>query len=898
MDMKVLAGLACVAGWFSVSALDVALTPRGEVLAGGRIIRPQVYRTGWKGLSQVGSYVLEQDGRARFRLEADGRPLFDATAALDVMTNGRVRVTYAFRARETIRLQTLACFIEQETAVLEGRAWRMRDEKGERAGRFRPAVPGPTLLRARPQVFSCPLGDTGRTLTFHPVAGRDVVIQDNRRWSQTYSVRVGHLDARTYGAGDEARIVFELTADEPLVVKSYKPVEIARGADWIALDYRKNILAGSALDFSHMGFTDAPAGKHGWLRNDGGHFVFERLPGRPQRFYGVNLCGTANFPTHDVAEELVARLKRLGYNTIRLHHHDGGTVKGSPDALTLNAEMMDRMDYLVATAIREGLYITTDLFVSRTHAPITWRQIGVDQDGNVDIQLFKALCAVHEPAFENWAAYARNFLLHVNPYTGRRYLDEPAMPFICLINEGGLFMGWGRENRTDPRVRAAWRKWVLAQRAQDPAFDPDADPDQMPNRSDSVSFARFMGELETRMVTRMTAFLRSLGCKALLTNNNCGNHPVPLLQAKAAYDYVDDHFYVDHPHFLEKKWRLPSRCQNENPVLTPRLVPGRKAFTRLADKPFTVTEWNFSGPGMFRGVGGILTGAMAALQDWDGLWRFAYAHSRELLVDQTARGPGYFDLGSDPLGQASDRASICLFLRGDLAPLPAAQGMALQATDAAARPVDSARAFGAAPSWSDAAWRRRMASCLTPESAGPMNVVPRERAEEAAVTNQVWCAPENPALTFDRRKGSFRLDTPRTCGGFTPEGILTAGILTATVQGAAATVWVSALDEKPLAQSRRILATHLTDVQGEGARFATPEMKVVLKWGRCPLVRNGQAAFSLKLERPESYTVYELETTGRRLGTVPSAVKNGSLVFTATVAGPHGARMLYEIVAE
>jgi hypothetical protein len=31
---------------------------------------------------------------------------------------------------------------------------------------------------------------------------------------------------------------------------------------------------------------------------------------------------------------------------------------------------------------------------------------------------------------------------------------------------------------------------------------------------------------------------------------------------------------------------------------------------------------------------------------------------------------------------------------------------------------------------------------------------------------------------------------------------------------------------------------------------------------------------------------------------VPAAVKNGSLVFTATVAGPHGARMLYEIAAE
>ena len=43
-------------------------------------------------------------------------------------------------------------------------------------------------------------------------------------------------------------------------------------------------------------------------------------------------------------------------------------------------------------------------------------------------------------------------------------------------------------------------------------------------------------------------------------------------------------------------------------------------------------------------------------------------------------------------------------------------------------------------------------------------------------------------------------------------------------------------------------------------------------------------------------TVYELETSGKRLGTVPAEVKDGKLCFTAAVDGPHGARMLYEVV--
>lgn len=35
-----------------------------------------------------------------------------------------------------------------------------------------------------------------------------------------------------------------------------------------------------------------------------------------------------------------------------------------------------------------------------------------------------------------------------------------------------------------------------------------------------------------------------------------------------------------------------------------RLAPCRHAFTRMVDKPFSITEWSFSGPSMFCGVGG------------------------------------------------------------------------------------------------------------------------------------------------------------------------------------------------------------------------------------------------------------------------------------------------------
>jgi len=48
------------------------------------------------------------------------------------------------------------------------------------------------------------------------------------------------------------------------------------------------------------------------------------------------------------------------------------------------------------------------------------------------------------------------------------------------------------------------------------------------------------------------------------------------------------------------------------------------------------------------------------------VWRFAYSHSRDNLTKVSSAS--YFDLVTDPLNQAAERASLCLFLRGDLSP--------------------------------------------------------------------------------------------------------------------------------------------------------------------------------------------------------------------------------------
>ncbi len=280
-------------------------------------------------------------------------------------------------------------------------------------------------------------------------------------------------------------------------------------------------------------------------------------------------------------------------------------------------------------------------------------------------------------------------------------------------------------------------------------------------------------------------------------------------------------------------------------------------FTRLFDKPFTVSEYNYSGPGRYRGVGGILTGSMGAIQGWGVLWRFAYAHSRDDIVR-----PGrldYFNMATDPLSQAAERASICLFLREDMRPAPHSVTVAMTTRDLTEPPQ---RIPSLAPSWHWAAWVTRVGTSLVQDPATPLPqdvvlplgwVTPASAYSPAKVVDAgdpyqissdklvellrsqgilTQSNPTDPAknvfqcetgeITIDAPQDVMTLDTPRTAGGFAPSGVTirTKHGVEVEVQDTDATVWVSALDDQPITQSSRLLVTHLTDLQNTGIRYA------------------------------------------------------------------------------
>ena len=409
-----------------------------------------------------------------------------------------------------------------------------------------------------------------------------------------------------------------------------------------------------------------------------------------------------------------------------------------------------------------------------------------------------------------------------------------------------------------------------------------------------------MAAREAAFARRVTQFLRGeMGYRGLITNMNnffwSDDPPGEKVRAEA-FDYSDDHFYVDHPRFIGRSWRLPSSCPNTNPLQGTDRGTQRLASTRPWGLPFTITEYNFSAPGRFRGVGGILTGALGARQDWAGLLRFAWTHGRHGLTH--AKGLGYFDMSGDPRGPAAGRASICLFLRGDRAPAEAAYAFVLppaKAADTKATPGSLAPYWDA--DW--AAWHVRLGMCVADAApAGVKTAAVYPAAPSAATLDEIRRLPTG-GVRIDAEAGSFTLDTPRTAGGFAEGGVVAAGPFRADLGAVPATIWASALDGAPLAASSRILLTHLTDVQNSGIRYADAGKRIRLDWGTLPhLMRAGRAEVSLALADGD-WTVWALAPTGRRLRAVPAVCRDGRLAFTADVAAdPAHATYLYELVRE
>jgi len=853
------------------------------------------------------------DGTRDLSFSASGAPGIKGTfRSVSGSDGGPVTLDWTFRCEGDVCLQMFGLMVDLRLADYGG---GLLETDGVR--RRLPVKGRPQDIHAeRVGRIAIDAASGGRRLTFDFVEPVDLFIQYWGGSSMSFRLILPPDERKSfrYAGGVVRRLAFALSGAGKVVVNKMTPVTIRASDEWIPLVAKSDIRPGSALDFSRIGGTVKPTGSRGRVVARGGHFEFADLPGVSQRFYGVNLCNLVNYPESlEDARRMVGVLTRVGYNAVRIHHHDSHCVdRSDPAGVRLDETMMRRMDALMTACAEEGVYVSTDLFVSRTAVPIAWRSCGVDRPGNLTGEDMKYTVAVHEGVYSNFLAFAGNFLNHTNAYTRCRYADDPTLAWLSLVNEGNLDEVSSSACTSRPGWQEAWERWLVCHKRTEPEVYgsvPAAIPNGLSRNLHGRAFLRFLQDVEFRFARRTTAFVRNLGCRALLTDMNNGCYLTAAFEWPRgdAYDYVDTHFYVDHPSFLEKKWERPSWCPNRNPFQTEQLGVCPVAAVRVLGRPFTISEYNYCGPGRFRGVGGIATGALAALQDWAGLWRFTWSHSLEAAMRPGTRGVGYFDIASDPLQLASERASVCLFLRRDLEPLNRTYAVMMpkKAVSDPRLPIgDSLRV-----DWLWAAWHAKVGAALgseVPEGAIPAgDFTVACGKERSTVVADLFGKDGEPAsagdghVRIDRNRGAFLLSTARTAGGFAESGKIETRDFTAEISGSAATVWVSSLDGCDIVDSRRMLLSHLTDVQNTGAHFADSACTVVKDLGRIPyLMRDGEARVRIRTHG-RRFVVYALESDGSRRHVVPSVVDGDWLCFSCRIANDRiQATFLYEILAE
>ncbi|MBI4977826.1 MAG: hypothetical protein HZC28_10100 [Spirochaetes bacterium] len=706
---------------------------------------------------------------------------------------------------------------------------------------------------------------------------------------------------------------------ENVPLKALVPTYIAENDNWKPISGHAAVEKGSVLDFSFL--VDGPAGKYGETVIRDGHFEFKNIPGQKVRFYGPNVCFSANYMEKPDCDALADLWVKTGYNCIRFHHYDRDYIdRSAADSVTAHAANVDKLDYLFHVMKQKGVYVTIDLFTIRPLKPNEIPEI----NGRVpEMNEYKALVRLLPSAMDNWKKYAALVLEHKNPYTGIAWKDDPALFSVCVLNEDALAYTWGTTPDSKRITLAAFDRWA---KEMNLTWGTEAERSKI--------FMRFLVEMDIRMFKAQKEYLTAMGVKAHLTDAN-NVDTVPLAFFRNTLDFVDDHGYWDHMNFLEKQWSRPFQFGNKSVIPAMAAMPRGQMPVRIFGKPFTFTEFQYVCPNEYRSEGGTVFGAYAALQDWDGINRFAFSHSSKGIIDSNVAGAaGGFDLANEPISYLSEKIGLLFFLRGDVTPaktlfpfvltdnyLTAGEGMVSELWSAGfPSKYSTLGLFGQVGSFiagGPASLPASAAAVGIQESInGTTGKTPYYMAGDTLI-GKMLADGILPAANFDTNRNTIRSDTGQIVingsnGTFSvvtgmsesfvlPDGTSLAGnIMSVKNEGHFATISAASVDGKKLADSSRILVTHLTDVKNSKIKFRNKAKTIEEEAGGPPmLVAYGKASITFTIANAASLKVFGCDISGRRIEEMKTQRSGGALSFTAeTIRDGKAKYMVYEIAAK
>ncbi|MFL5616935.1 MAG: hypothetical protein ACJ79A_00915 [Gemmatimonadaceae bacterium] len=648
----------------------------------------------------------------------------------------------------------------------------------------------------------------------------------------------------------------------------------------------------SSLDLSFL--LDTPAGKHGFVRVRDGHLA--RGDGARFRLWGVHLTdwsrGSVLLPPKEDAPMWASTLARYGINCVRLHFLDldapRGIIAAGSDSRHFDPQQLDRLDFLVAELKKRGIYVDLNLNVGRSY------RAGDSVPDFDRIRWAKGLTLYDPRLIALQKEYARMLLTHVNPYTRNAYRDEPAVAIVEILNENGVWVGFSATPYYDAELTTLYNEWLaknlsgadLSRLREITGVAADAPVPRLKGpevgtapKERFLAESRFIVDVETRFYTGMASYLRdSLGVRVPITGTADHGHSsssYPMLMSLSKLDVVDGHVYWQHPGSPP-----PVNTPMVNDPLHSTVV--QLSRTAVAGKPYTVSEFNHPFPNDWAAEGIPIAAAYGAFQDWDAIIVYTFEPKRDPSWKSYVGDP--FDISLDPVRMTQMATGALAFLRGDVRP----------ARETVTRSYTREQAFES----------RRLARTEQPYfTPGFPLALPLTHgvriASLAGAATPAYAPLDTTTIVSDTRELTWRTttdahglvteETDRTQAliGFLKSHRPAVKNLGADVRNEFAAIVLSAIDEKPISSSGRLLLTAGSRVTNTGLQWNADRTRTTQQGGAPSLIEPVTGTVTLRglAGRVRGVSAMALDGAGKAIG-APIVARRAAAGWVLPIGAP------------
>jgi len=455
-------------------------------------------------------------------------------------------------------------------------------------------------------------------------------------------------------------------------------------------------------------WLDAPAGRHGFVQMEGDKLVFE--DGKTVKFWGTNICSQLPFIDGERVDSFVNFVAKYGVNAVRFHKFSWYAYHNNRST-ELDPKKFKRFDYFQAQLRSKGIYYGwSHIYGHRVLSQDSSRLLAYSEIKNLTypwshLNGSTSSLVNFAPDLQQLSIdLTVNMLNHVNPYTGLRYADDPALAFIEFQNEDNIFWSAiGQSLKQAPTYRkllcSQFSQWLKNKYGSQEKFETAWGKDHIPAEETlqhwnifpdpnhnlfSVEYEtamkegrqmathvldkmRFLYEKQVEFYKKFEAAVRATGYKGVLVGScwqaGSGISHVYNLHADYEVGMIDRHNYFGGGaggHRIQA-----GEVKNVSQLSQPASGLLSAGLQDVINRPFSFSEWMSLVPNEWTAEAAPLIAIYGmGLQGWDASFSFATDMPRFSTVLQS-EAHGVYNATS-PLHMGLYPALARMVYRGDV----------------------------------------------------------------------------------------------------------------------------------------------------------------------------------------------------------------------------------------